>query len=173
MKLEPLPQELQNIEDDGRTNQEIIDGFEARGIAVFDKQIFGAEKSQAPSEGAAYRFLAVLSDELPKTAKLSADQVFAAVGERHAGVKRAPLRAALLLQERMTRERLYADTVVMNEPVVTEDGKLGLVILSREDDEGTSWIGIVDEEFISTHNVLLVFLDNADKTPDREVGGVF
>ena len=60
----------------------------------------------------------------------------------------------------MTRERLYADIVGMNEPVLnTDSGNLVLICLSRGDEESMSCIAAVDANHDPAHeDEMLLFL---------------
>lgn len=134
VKTYPMPAIFNNIPGDDRTNEEIISGLEAMNVWVpsYVRKVIADANESVPPVGTVYRLSVVCGDDLPLDRRSGTEQIFAAVSESER-VGRPPLRAALLLQERLFRERLWANIVVMNEPV--DDCVLAL---SRED--GQSYI---------------------------------
>jgi len=158
MFIGPLPPALRRIRDDGRKNEEIIAALEAHDVQILQKHLFVGNPEHIPPSGIEYPFLAVMAGEVPEGA--SAEQLFTVVTRVHGDHKKPSLRSLLLLQERMTRERLYADIVGMNEPVLdTNSGNLVLICLSREDEESMSCIAAVDANHNPAHEAeMLLFL---------------
>lgn len=160
MFIGPLPPALMHIRDDGRKNEEIIAALEAYDVQILQKYVFVGNPEPIPPLGTEYPFLAVMAGEVPEGSRASAEQLFTAVTHIRGDVKKPSLRSLLLLQERMTRERLHADIVGMNEPVLnTDSGNLVLICLSREDEEGMSCIATVDANHDPVHDdEMLLFL---------------
>ncbi len=159
MFIGPLPQLLRNIQDDSRTNEEIIAALEADDVAVFHKDIFARDKEPIPPPGTVYPFLGIACSEISKDLRASgAERIFAAVTQEHGNVRKPSLRSSLLLMERMTRERLYADIVVMNEPVLSQKGNPVLICLGREDEDGQSWVAAVGTGYDFPHDSELVLI---------------
>jgi hypothetical protein len=148
MYIGPLPLALRNIEDDGRSAQDIIAALESKNVAVFPKDLFIGNAEPIPSTRIVYNFLATVSGGLPRKLRSSVEDVFEAANRQHGNLRKPSLRSALLLMERMTRERLFADIVVINEPILNSDsGNPILLSLGREDEEGQSWIAAVSANY--------------------------
>lgn len=117
MYIGPLPDVLRNIQDNGRSNKEIFATLEADDVAVFCKDLFARDTEPVPPPGTVYQFLGVSCKELPKDIRESgAERIFVAVTQEHGDLRKPSLRSALLLMERMSQERIFADIVIMNEP---------------------------------------------------------
>lgn len=148
MYIGPLPFALRNIEDDGRSAQEIIATLESKNVAVFPKDLLIGKAEPIPSTRTVYNFLATVGGELPRNLRSSVEEVFEAAYQQHGNLRKPSLRSALLLMERMTRERLFADILVINEPILNGDGGNPILLyLGREDEEGQSWIAAVTANY--------------------------
>jgi hypothetical protein len=154
--LEPLPKVLRDIEDDGRRTKDIIAALETANVAVFHKDIFARCDELTPPPGTVYQFLGALCRELPKDIRSSADQIFATAAREYGSLRKPPLRSALLLMERMTQQRLYAEIIVMNDVVTCHDGSEVLIALGREDADGQSWVAAVGTDYDFPHDTELV-----------------
>jgi len=160
MFIGPLPEVLRNIQEDGRSNEEIIAALEVGYVSVFHKDIFTRDTELLPPAATVYQFLGVSCRELPKDLRrLGAERIFAAVTQEHGNLEKPSLRSALLLMERMAQKHLWADIVVMNEAVPCHDGSPVLICLGHEDEEGVPWVAAVGTDYDFPHDSeLLLFL---------------
>jgi hypothetical protein len=160
MFIGPLPPALRHIRDDGRKNEEIIAALVAHDVQILQKHVFLWNPEPIPPLGTEYPFLAVMAREVPEGSRASAEQLFTAVTHVRGDLKKPSLRSLLFLQEWMTRERLYADIVGLNEPVLNAgSGNLVLICLSWEEEEGISCIAAVDANHDPAHDdEMLLFL---------------
>ena len=150
MYIGPLPAALRDIQEDGRTNQEIVSALEAGNVAIFHKGLFKQDAAPIPTPGTPYNFLATVGSELPWEIRASAEMIFEVAQAQQDGKLGKPsLRSTLLLMERMTRERLYADIVFLNEPILNpESGNRVLISMGREHEDGVTWITAVLANYI-------------------------
>jgi hypothetical protein len=159
MLVGELPNQLRRIVDDGRSNEEIIRSLESKSVTVFHKDVFVRDAEPIPLPGTTYNFLAVLCRDLPGQVRRNAERIFSAITRERHDLRKPTLRSALLLMERMACERLYAETVVMNDPVASHNGTPVLICLGREDDCGQSWVAAVGTDYSFPHdNELVVVL---------------
>lgn len=159
MFIGQLPKALRNIRDDGRTNDELIASLEAQCVAVFHKDLLAGEADPIPPPGTVYPFLGVSCRELSKDLRgLGAERILAAITQEHGEVRKPSLRSLLFLMERMSRKGLYADIVVMNEPVPCHEGTPVLISLGHADEEGQPWVAAVGVDYTFPHDRELILV---------------
>lgn len=133
-----MPYALWIIEDDGRTNEELIASIEAKGRKVTDreKQAVAKANEPIPPKGTVYHLIGILGDEFPTDDHRTANVIFAAAAAQERKHGKPPIRAALLLREKFSQKELgYHYVAVMNDPVSVPDGDPRVSVLSRFDDE--------------------------------------
>ena len=160
MHIGPLPAAFRDIRDDGRTNQEIIAALETHHVAVFIKHLLNDDNHPVPPPGTPYHFLATVGCELPQDTRASVHLAYYAAARQNGSVRRASPRSALLLMERMVRERYFADVFVMHEPIRDpRDGRLVFLGMGYEDEERVPWVAAVaDNHVFKFDNEVILFL---------------
>lgn len=155
------PTILWTIEDDGRTNDELIASLEAKGIEVSDyaKQIIAKANELTPPKGTVYRLVGIQGGEFPTDAKRTTKHIFAEASRPERKYCKPPLRAALLLREKFSQEQLgYPYVALMSEPVSGSDGFPHVLGLDRGDAESwlSAWFAFPGSQWI--RESLFVFL---------------